>query len=103
MASPQVLNTGVFVTVLRMLVIMCASCPDLAVMLLKHSKLLILFSVLVCKVKFKDLLQEHLTFCLYIMFQFIKSAVLIITIVSSLVLTWCDVIGSTIIHCEMLL
>jgi len=40
MASPQVLSTGVFVTVLRMLVIMCASCPDLAVMLLKQSKLL---------------------------------------------------------------
>jgi len=39
MASPQVLSTGVFVTVLRMLVIMCASCPDLAVMLLKQSKL----------------------------------------------------------------
>jgi len=38
MASPQVLSTGVFVTVLRMIVIMCASCPDLAVLLLKQSK-----------------------------------------------------------------
>jgi len=38
MASPQVLSTGVFVTVLRMLVVMCASCPDLAVILLKQSK-----------------------------------------------------------------
>jgi len=45
MASPQLLSTGVFVTVLRMLVIMCASCPDLAVMLLKQSTLSCFFII----------------------------------------------------------
>ena len=36
--APPVLSTGTFVMVIRMLVIMCASCPDLAVVLLKQSK-----------------------------------------------------------------
>jgi len=36
--SPPVISTGTFVMVIRMLAIMCASCPDLAVVLLKQSK-----------------------------------------------------------------
>ncbi|XP_059173399.1 E3 ubiquitin-protein ligase TRIP12-like [Physella acuta] len=36
MMSPPVINTSVFITVVRMLVVMCASCPDLAVILLKQ-------------------------------------------------------------------
>ncbi|XP_013418116.1 E3 ubiquitin-protein ligase TRIP12 isoform X2 [Lingula anatina] len=35
--TPPVVNTGTFVTVLRMLAVMCASCPDLAVVLLKSN------------------------------------------------------------------
>ncbi|KAJ8310279.1 hypothetical protein KUTeg_012144 [Tegillarca granosa] len=34
--SPPVISTGTFVMVIRMLAIMCASCPDLAVILLKQ-------------------------------------------------------------------
>lgn len=34
--SPPVISTGTFVMVIRMLAIMCASCPDLAVVLLKQ-------------------------------------------------------------------
>lgn len=34
--SPPVISTGIFVMVIRMLAIMCASCPDLAVVLLKQ-------------------------------------------------------------------
>ncbi|KAL5005223.1 hypothetical protein ScPMuIL_018679, partial [Solemya velum] len=34
--SPPVISTGTFVTVIRMLAIMCANCPDLAVVLLKE-------------------------------------------------------------------
>ena len=36
--NPPVINTGTFVMVIRMLAIMCSSCPDLAVILLKQSK-----------------------------------------------------------------
>ncbi|XP_025078831.1 E3 ubiquitin-protein ligase TRIP12-like isoform X3 [Pomacea canaliculata] len=36
MVSPPLISTGVFVMVIRMLAIMCASCPDLAVLLLKQ-------------------------------------------------------------------
>ena len=36
--TPPIISTGVFVTVIRMLVIMCANCPDLAVVLLKQSE-----------------------------------------------------------------
>ena len=36
--TPSTLTTGTFVTVVRMLVLMCANCPDLAVVLLKQSK-----------------------------------------------------------------
>jgi E3 ubiquitin-protein ligase TRIP12 len=36
--SPPVVSSGVFVTVVRMLVLMCANCPDLAVILLKQSE-----------------------------------------------------------------
>ena len=35
--APPVISTGTFVMVIRMLVVMCASCPDLAVVLLKQS------------------------------------------------------------------
>lgn len=35
--SPPIISTNVFVMVVRMLVIMCASCPDLAVVLLKQN------------------------------------------------------------------
>lgn len=38
--SPPVVSTGTFVMVIRMLAIMCGSCPDLAVVLLKQSKYL---------------------------------------------------------------
>lgn len=38
MVTPPVSSSGTFVMVIRMLVIMCASCPDLAVVLLKQSK-----------------------------------------------------------------
>ncbi len=38
-ASPSVLTPAALVTVLHMLVQMCATCPDLAVVLLKHSTL----------------------------------------------------------------
>jgi len=34
--SPSVISTSVFVTVVRMLVVMCSNCPDLAVILLKQ-------------------------------------------------------------------
>lgn len=34
--SPPVINTSVFITVVRMLVVMCSNCPDLAVILLKQ-------------------------------------------------------------------
>lgn len=34
--SPPVISTGTFVMVIRMLAVMCASCPDLAVVLLKQ-------------------------------------------------------------------
>ena len=37
--SPPVISTGTFVMVIRMLAIMCGSCPDLAVVLLRQSKL----------------------------------------------------------------
>lgn len=36
--SPSVISTSTFVMVIRMLSIMCASCPDLAVVLLKQSR-----------------------------------------------------------------
>ncbi|XP_070173831.1 E3 ubiquitin-protein ligase TRIP12-like isoform X3 [Littorina saxatilis] len=36
MVSPSVISSGVFVNVVRMLAMMCASCPDLAVLLLKQ-------------------------------------------------------------------
>uniref|UniRef100_A0A2C9JV53 E3 ubiquitin-protein ligase n=1 Tax=Biomphalaria glabrata TaxID=6526 RepID=A0A2C9JV53_BIOGL len=36
MISPPVISTSVFITVVRMLVVMCANCPDLAVILLKQ-------------------------------------------------------------------
>ena len=36
--SPPVVSTGTFVMVIRMLAIMCGSCPDLAVVLLRQSK-----------------------------------------------------------------
>ncbi|CAL1542098.1 unnamed protein product [Lymnaea stagnalis] len=36
MMSPPVISTSVFITVVRMLVVMCANCPDLAVILLKQ-------------------------------------------------------------------
>ncbi|KAL8586262.1 hypothetical protein ACOMHN_003777 [Nucella lapillus] len=36
MVSPPVISSSVFVMVIRMLAIMCASCPDLAVLLLKQ-------------------------------------------------------------------
>ena len=39
MISPPVISTSIFVMVIRMLAIMCASCPDLAVLLLKQSEL----------------------------------------------------------------
>ncbi|ELU17507.1 hypothetical protein CAPTEDRAFT_164474 [Capitella teleta] len=35
--TPPVISSGVFVTVIRMLVLMCANCPDLAVILLKQN------------------------------------------------------------------
>ncbi|XP_064639626.1 E3 ubiquitin-protein ligase TRIP12-like isoform X2 [Lineus longissimus] len=35
--SPPVISTGTFVMVIRMLAVMCASCPDLAVVLLKQN------------------------------------------------------------------
>ncbi|PNF34561.1 E3 ubiquitin-protein ligase TRIP12 [Cryptotermes secundus] len=35
--SPPVISTGTFITVLRMLSVMCASCPDLALMLLRQN------------------------------------------------------------------
>lgn len=38
MSSPPLLNTGTFVMVVRMMVVMCATCPDLAVVLLKQSE-----------------------------------------------------------------
>ncbi len=38
MVTPPVVSTGTFVMVIRMLVVMCASCPDLAVVLLKQSE-----------------------------------------------------------------
>jgi E3 ubiquitin-protein ligase TRIP12 len=34
--SPAVLNSGTFTNVVRMLSVMCANCPDLAITLLKH-------------------------------------------------------------------
>ncbi|RUS90169.1 hypothetical protein EGW08_002048, partial [Elysia chlorotica] len=34
--SPPVISTSVFITVVRMLVVMCSNCPDLAVILLKQ-------------------------------------------------------------------
>lgn len=34
--SPPIINTGTFVMVIRMLAVMCGSCPDLAVVLLKQ-------------------------------------------------------------------
>lgn len=39
MITPPLFSTGMFVTVIRMLVLMCANCPDLAVQLLKQSEL----------------------------------------------------------------
>lgn len=36
--TPPIISTGVFVMVIRMLAIMCSSCPELAVQLLKSSK-----------------------------------------------------------------
>ena len=41
--SPPVVSTGTFVAVLRMLAVMCANCPYIAVQLLKNSKLLFLY------------------------------------------------------------
>lgn len=38
MITPPLFSTGMFVTVIRMLVLMCANCPDLAVQLLKQSE-----------------------------------------------------------------
>ena len=38
MIVPSVINTSTFVMVLRMLVVMCSNCPDLAVVLLKQSE-----------------------------------------------------------------
>lgn len=35
--SPPVISTGTFITVLRMLSVMCASCPDLALTLLRQN------------------------------------------------------------------
>uniref|UniRef100_A0A1B6CDK3 E3 ubiquitin-protein ligase n=1 Tax=Clastoptera arizonana TaxID=38151 RepID=A0A1B6CDK3_9HEMI len=35
--TPPVISTGTFITVLRMLSVMCANCPDLAVILLKQN------------------------------------------------------------------
>ena len=35
--TPPVISTGTFITVLRMLSIMCANCPDLALTLLKQN------------------------------------------------------------------
>jgi E3 ubiquitin-protein ligase TRIP12 len=35
--SPQIISTGTFITVLRMLSVMCANCPLLARQLLRHS------------------------------------------------------------------
>ena len=35
--SPPVISTGTFITVLRMLSIMCANCPDLALTLLRQN------------------------------------------------------------------
>ena len=44
--SPPVVSTGTFVAVLRMLAVMCANCPYIAVQLLKNSKLLFLCTIL---------------------------------------------------------
>jgi hypothetical protein len=35
--SPPVISTGTFITVLRMLSVMCAHCPDLALTLLRQN------------------------------------------------------------------
>jgi hypothetical protein len=35
--SPPVISTGTFITVLRMLSVMCANCPDLAFTLLRQN------------------------------------------------------------------
>jgi E3 ubiquitin-protein ligase TRIP12 len=35
--SPPVISTGTFITVLRMLSVMCANCPDLALTLLRQN------------------------------------------------------------------
>jgi E3 ubiquitin-protein ligase TRIP12 len=35
--SPQIISTGTFITVLRMLSVMCANCPSLARELLRHN------------------------------------------------------------------
>lgn len=35
--TPPVISTGTFITVLRMLSVMCANCPDLALTLLKQN------------------------------------------------------------------
>lgn len=35
--SPPLINTGTFITVVRMLTTMCANCPELALTLLKNN------------------------------------------------------------------
>lgn len=52
MISPPLISTGVFVMVIRMLAIMCASCPDLAVLLLKQSESIFL-SFIIMRTFFK--------------------------------------------------
>ena len=38
MVSPPIINTGTFVMVIRLLAVLCANCPSIAVKLLKQSK-----------------------------------------------------------------
>ncbi len=67
MVSPPVITTGTFVMVIRMLVLMCGNCPDLAVVLLKQSKYMVCLELIAIIIEASQKQMEEKGYWLYML------------------------------------